>query len=909
MKNNKITALFFLSFILTTTSVYADWHQDRLDSSVKIHGSSTYQDFAPVFRDNKLYWLFGNEVPNGSAASSNLTTLNLTSMAAQSIQLKYPISLIGNSLSSYQNKIYSYGGYKNNQINHVMNTLVSYSFATNQLETLPAAPFARADACTVTYNNKLYVFGGSGFDTFNKPILKLDDSNFYYTELSEKISLRPDVQVYDIQKQTWSISAINKLLPDRLSCASVDEAFFFIGSESFHSTTNEIHKYDLILNQWSKIALPQGLSYPKLVSVDQKLIVTGKLDATKNGPWSFFQYNTTTAHWDELPQLASNTNSIYFTSFNNKVAVIEKSSGNNIDEELSVFTYTLGDLKSQTQANLLQSSYNFSAEQTIEQFTVQSVGYDNLVNMTVHDQEIYQDLWSGKDKRDALKLLTKPLYQAVNDEFDFLVIIINEETVDKTTDTRYHVPIANNIQGIGQGIFDFTNAYGSNGKLESIVVLKQKNDLIYGPSLHEMMHRWGNYLKGPLDSTRQENWFSLHTKFHWDYLSHGGQLGGWNQEDFNYKLFDDQSLYLLNDSKEGRVGFSGVGGGTNFHPYSNLELYLMGAVSENELPELFEPAHKPQESEFYPFYEINEFNTVNKEELLRINGTRQPSSSIARKELSPLFVIISDESLTFEEWNNYSKQVNNFIKKGPDDYFRLNNFWEATKGLVSLREVDYNTILKPHLSSQLSNIKKPIVKAPKSLIVKLVDQAFLLASDEPVQALLSEVEVDHDRTSAFSLVHNIPNLITKGHTQVKLYAYSPIVQSESQIVDIYADYDSDSDGYIDLLDAFPNNSSEWLDSDGDGLGNNIDTDDDNDGLADVDEIELGTDPLSSDSDGDGISDFDEVKLGSNPLNAKEDTDKDGYSNLEELAMGTSPIDKNDYPQSYPGWINILLEEK
>ena len=45
--------------------------------------------------------------------------------------------------------------------------------------------------------------------------------------------------------------------------------------------------------------------------------------------------------------------------------------------------------------------------------------------------------------------------------------------------------------------------------------------------------------------------------------------------------------------------------------------------------------------------------------------------------------------------------------------------------------------------------------------------------------------------------------------------------------------DSDHDGFADSIDAFPNDASEHLDSDGDGVGNIADTDDDNDGVLDL----------------------------------------------------------------------------
>jgi len=47
-----------------------------------------------------------------------------------------------------------------------------------------------------------------------------------------------------------------------------------------------------------------------------------------------------------------------------------------------------------------------------------------------------------------------------------------------------------------------------------------------------------------------------------------------------------------------------------------------------------------------------------------------------------------------------------------------------------------------------------------------------------------------------------------------------------------ADTDDDNDGVADTLDAFPLDANEALDSDGDGVGNNADSDDDNDGIMD-----------------------------------------------------------------------------
>jgi hypothetical protein len=92
-------------------------------------------------------------------------------------------------------------------------------------------------------------------------------------------------------------------------------------------------------------------------------------------------------------------------------------------------------------------------------------------------------------------------------------------------------------------------------------------------------------------------------------------------------------------------------------------------------------------------------------------------------------------------------------------------------------------------------------------------------------------------------------------------------------VEVNAGDDLDGDGYPDSRDAFPKDGSEWLDSDGDGIGDNADPDDDNDGMPD--EWENQYEGLSSVFD-----------------DALEDLDNDGYSNLDEYKANTNPEDPN-----------------
>lgn len=100
--------------------------------------------------------------------------------------------------------------------------------------------------------------------------------------------------------------------------------------------------------------------------------------------------------------------------------------------------------------------------------------------------------------------------------------------------------------------------------------------------------------------------------------------------------------------------------------------------------------------------------------------------------------------------------------------------------------------------------------------------------------------------------------------------------------------DADGDGVPDIQDAFPNDPSEWLDTDSDGTGNNSDPDDDDDGMPDTWEDQYGLNSLVND--------------------ASVDSDNDGYTNLQEYQAGTDPSNPNSKPKpkAMP-WIPLLLE--
>ena len=142
-----------------------------------------------------------------------------------------------------------------------------------------------------------------------------------------------------------------------------------------------------------------------------------------------------------------------------------------------------------------------------------------------------------------------------------------------------------------------------------------------------------------------------------------------------------------------------------------------------------------------------------------------------------------------------------------------------------------------------------------------------------------------------------------------------------------ADTDDDNDGYQDSYDLFPLDVTEWVDYDEDGVGDNSDSDDDNDGWLDDIEIfcesnpldfssrpldfdgDLSCDKMDTDDDDDGVLDesdvfpFDAMEwsdLDLDGIGDRQDTDDDGdsWSDTDEPICGADPLDINSIPLDY-----------
>ncbi|MGD9612820.1 MAG: LamG-like jellyroll fold domain-containing protein, partial [Kiritimatiellia bacterium] len=131
--------------------------------------------------------------------------------------------------------------------------------------------------------------------------------------------------------------------------------------------------------------------------------------------------------------------------------------------------------------------------------------------------------------------------------------------------------------------------------------------------------------------------------------------------------------------------------------------------------------------------------------------------------------------------------------------------------------------------------------------------------------------------------------------------------------------DPDGDGLDDYAETIVYGTDPFdADSDDDGLNDYaevathgtdpLDADSDDDGLPDPWEVDAGLNPLSGsgndgaagDPDGDGLTNLQEYLLGTDPLDA--DTDGDGLDDNEESPLGTDPLDADTDGDGLPdGW--------
>ncbi|WP_117235029.1 hypothetical protein [Vibrio maerlii] len=177
---------------------------------------------------------------------------------------------------------------------------------------------------------------------------------------------------------------------------------------------------------------------------------------------------------------------------------------------------------------------------------------------------------------------------------------------------------------------------------------------------------------------------------------------------------------------------------------------------------------------------------------------------------------------------------------------------------------DFNELDDPEAVEEIAYITKSIVTS----------NAVLPETPQEMADTVEEVkEADGDTVSDFEKNAQVINDVIKDTVEEVSDSGGDLAVTDP-ISSVDTSSDNDGDGVPNAIDKFPDDPSEYQDSDHDGIGNKVDTDDDNDGINDTTDQYPTDSTRAGDFDHDGIDLLDDLY--------PNDTDNDGYNNDDDI---------------------------
>ena len=277
-----------------------------------------------------------------------------------------------------------------------------------------------------------------------------------------------------------------------------------------------------------------------------------------------------------------------------------------------------------------------------------------------------------------LKDYASRFYRYFSDAFDFLMFfphVYREQLDPEAFKGAYFVGVMNDVKGIGQSDF-FDGDWGSAGRLQGAAYFSEafynagsvNSRLITGPSLHELMHRWANFI------------VPTYSYAHWGFSSADGTLGG----------FILDTLVDLGEGRYSAAEFSYGGYSTNNVFYSPIELYLAGFIPPEDVPDLWiaedgQPVLNDKGEWNEKSFIASRVKTYTIEDIIAEHGPRVPDHSQSQKDFraAVILLVIADHPITRSQLAFLSADASWFSHAG-DVESVYNNFYEATGGRATI---------------------------------------------------------------------------------------------------------------------------------------------------------------------------------------------------------------------------------
>ena len=236
-----------------------------------------------------------------------------------------------------------------------------------------------------------------------------------------------------------------------------------------------------------------------------------------------------------------------------------------------------------------------------------------------------------------------------------------------------HGHISNNIQGIGLSSFDYSDSYGSSGRLKGAIGLFWGT--AYGNSFnHEILHQWAAYLDPSLDLAKIDA--------HWDCIQAGrsgfGRLYG--SYDYIEHVSDNTYRAWLDPANE-------------YYGFNNLELYLMGLIGIEDVNSPIVTLQNPVLQEIqnegdikYFIYTADGMRNVSTDEIISVEGPRIPDDVNSQKHFRSAIIVVYDRLLTDIELTYYDYAMREYEKATSEAHYGF-TFQYSTRGLADISTV------------------------------------------------------------------------------------------------------------------------------------------------------------------------------------------------------------------------------
>ena len=284
-------------------------------------------------------------------------------------------------------------------------------------------------------------------------------------------------------------------------------------------------------------------------------------------------------------------------------------------------------------------------------------------------------------------------FEYFEDEFDFLFLVSNIDTFVLPRGTllyHFYQRVRNNVNGIGISISARGARLGSEETLQGAIELAHLNAFSRGPSLHELMHRWANYV---LPSGKRA---------HWGFSSANGQLGGFDIADLVDHGGDRYSAGVV----------APAGAAANWRPYSPIELYLAGFIPPEDVPDLWvaedgkylvENGRPVRTEDGDNIFTASKVRTYAIEDFIAEHGERIPNSSQSQREFRAAAILLIDKDHPLVKWqlDAVSADIAAFSYAGGDENDDRYNFYEATGGRATITMDGLSQFLKDNAPATL----------------------------------------------------------------------------------------------------------------------------------------------------------------------------------------------------------------